>query len=132
MSKEAHIRTLGILVAALITASPVLAGQVDAGAQGVVAPRVISSVQPSYTEAAMRARIEGTVVLGAVVHTDGTAGEITIVRSLDSTNGLDEQAIKALRQWKFEPGTLKGKPVAVRVRVEMDFNLRRSREEPKQ
>ena len=121
------MRTLGILVVTLITASPVLAGQVDAGAQGVVAPRVISSVQPSYTEAAMRARIEGTVVLGAVVQTDGTVAAITIVRSLDSTNGLDEQAINALKQWKFEPGTLKGKPVAVRVRVEMEFNLRRSR-----
>jgi TonB family protein len=45
---------------------------------------------------------------------------------------LDEQAINALKQWKFEPGTLKGKPVAVRVRVEMEFNLRRSREEAKQ
>ena len=125
------MRTVGVLVVALIAATPVLARQVDAGAQGVVAPRVISSVQPKYTEAAMRARIEGTVLLGAVVQDDGTVGEITIVRSLDSTNGLDEQAITALKQWKFEPGTLKGKPVAVRVRVEMTFNLR-AREAPKQ
>ena len=124
------MRTIGVLVVALIAASPGLAGQVDAGAQGVVPPRVISRVNPTYTEAAMRARIEGKVVMNAVVQDDGAVGEVTIVQSLDATNGLDEQAIKALKQWKFEPGTVKGKPVAVRVRVEMEFNLR-AREAPK-
>ena len=79
----------------------------------------------------MRARIEGTVVMSAVVREDGTVDEITIVKSLDATYGLDEEAIKALKLWKFEPGTVKEKPVAVRVRIEMDFNLR-ERAEPKQ
>ena len=63
---------------------------------------------------AIRARIQGVVVLGAIVPVDGTPSEITIVRSLDSTYGLDEQAIAALKQWKFEPGMKEGKPVAVR------------------
>ena len=118
------MRTCGIFIAVLIVTSPVLAEQADVATQGVVAPRVVKSVPPAYTPEAIRARIEGKVVLGAVVKDDGTVGDVTIVRSLDATYGLDEQAIKALNQWTFEPGTLKGKAVAVRVRVEMDFNLR--------
>jgi periplasmic protein TonB len=125
------MRIFGILIALLVAASPVLADQVDANAQGVVSPRVISSVQPKYTQEAMRARIEGQVVMSAVVKDDGTVDEIKIVKSLDSMYGLDEEAMKALKQWKFEAGTLKGKPVAVRVRVEMDFNLRARRDENK-
>ena len=125
------MRTFGLLLAVLVAASPVLARQVDANAEGVAPPRLVSSVKPTYTPEAMRARIEGVVLLGAVVQDDGTVADVTIVRSLDSTYGLDEQAIKALKQWKFEPGTRNGKAVAVRVRVEIAFNLR-SRDESKQ
>jgi protein TonB len=125
------MRTIGILLAALVFTSPVRAEQVDVNAQGVVAPRVVTSVPPAYTAEAMRARIEGQVVMSAVVKDDGTVDEIKIVKSLDSMYGLDEEAMKALKQWKFEPGTLKGKPVAVRVRVEMDFNLRARKDENK-
>ena len=123
-------KTLGMLLAVLVVASPVLARQVEVGAEGVIAPRLVTSVKPTYTAEAMRGRIEGRVVLSAVVQEDGTVGDVTIVRSLDSMYGLDEQAIKALKQWKFVPGTLKGKAVKVRVRVELDFNLR-SRDESK-
>lgn len=125
------MRTIGILLAVLVFTSPVRAEQVDANAQGVVSPRVVKSVPPAYTPEAMRARIEGQVVMSAVVKDDGTVDEIKIVKSLDSMYGLDEEAVKALKQWKFEPGTLKGKPVAVRVQVEMDFNLRARKDENK-
>ena len=126
------MRAFGFIFVLLLAAPSVLARQVEqAGVNGVSAPRVVSSVQPSYTPEAIRARIQGVVVLGAVVPVDGTPSEITIVRSLDSTYGLDEQAIAALKQWKFEPGMKEGKPVAVRVRVEMEFNLR-SRDDTKQ
>ena len=70
-------------------------------------------------------------MLSALVQQDGNVGEITVVRSLDSMYGLDEQAIAALKQWKFEPGTKQGKPVAVRVNVELACNLR-SRDDAKQ
>jgi len=129
--KEAPVRIFGMLIAVLVAASPVSAGQVEAGAQGVVPPRLVKSVKPAYTSEAMRARIEGTVFMSAVVREDGTVDEIAIVKSLDATYGLDEEAIKALKLWKFEPGTVKEKPVAVRVRIEMDFNLR-APDEPKQ
>jgi periplasmic protein TonB len=117
------MRTVAVLIAVLVVGSAVAARQEIVG-NGVTAPRVVKSVQPRYTAEAIRARIEGVVVLGAVVQQDGAVGEITVVRSLDSTNGLDEQAIAALKQWKFEPGTKQGKPVAVRVHVELEFNLR--------
>ena len=124
------MRTLVALIALVVVTSPVAARQEVVG-NGVTAPRVVKSVPPRYTPEAMRARIEGVVVLGAVVQQDGTVGEIAIVRSLDSMYGLDEQAIAALKQWKFEPGTKQGKAVAVRVNVELAFNLR-SRDDAKQ
>jgi TonB family protein len=47
-----------------------------------------------------------------------------VVQSLDSEYGLDDEAVKALKQWEFEPGTKDGAPVAVRVDVEMTFKLK--------
>ena len=55
---------------------------------------------------------------------NGVVGDVEIVESLDKVYGLDDQAIKAIRQWTFEPGTKDGKPVAVRVEVEMTFTLK--------
>jgi periplasmic protein TonB len=92
----------------------------------VTAPRLIAEVKPGYTVNAMRAKIQGSVEMDAVVRPDGSVepGSVRITRSLDSTYGLDEQAIRAVRQWRFRPGTLKGQPVAVRVSVELTFTLR--------
>jgi protein TonB len=92
--------------------------------QGVLAPRLVREVKPQYTAEARAARIQGTIGLDAVVLKDGTVGEINVTRSLDSVYGLDEQAIKAMKQWEFEPGKKDGKPVPVRVDVEMTFTLK--------
>ena len=97
---------------------------VDGKAPGVTLPKVISEVKPEYTPEAMRARIQGTVIMRAVVRTDGTPGDIEITKSLDAEHGLDKQAMTALSQWRFEPGRKDGKAVAVRVTVEMTFTLR--------
>ena len=91
---------------------------------GVKAPRLISDVKPQYTPEAMQARIQGTVWLLAVVLTTGEVGEVEVTQSLDTVYGLDDEAVKALRQWRFEPGTKDGKAVAVRVEVEMTFKLK--------
>jgi TonB family protein len=90
---------------------------------GVSSPRLIQRVSPEYTVAATRARIEGEVVLYAVVLPDGSVGDITVFRSLDPVFGLDEEAIRAARQWRFLPGRRLGEPVAVRVKLEIFFNL---------
>ena len=93
---------------------------------GVTPPELIREVKPGYTIEAMRAKVQGVVELDVVVLADGTIDprRIRIARSLDSTFGLDGQAIAAVKQWRFRPGTYKNQPVAVRVRVELTFTLR--------
>lgn len=89
---------------------------------GVTAPRLIEQVRPRYTGEALRKAITGTVVLEAVVTADGCASQIRVVRSLD--RGLDQEAIAAVMQWRFEPGRLDGTPVDVLVTILVDFSLR--------
>ena len=90
---------------------------------GVKAPQLVKEVKPNYTEAAMRRRVEGVVEMKVVVLADGTvADDVRIARSLDED--LDQQAIIAVRQWTFKPGTKDGTPVAVQVNIEMTFTLK--------
>ncbi len=89
---------------------------------GIVNPRLLREVRPQYTAEALRAKITGTVYLKMVVLPDGTVGDVRITRSLDL--GLDEEAVKAARQWLFEPGTRFGEPVAILVNLALDFNPR--------
>ena len=79
---------------------------------GVETPRLLREVKPQYTAQAMRAKIQGEVLLECIVQPDGSVGNIRVVRSLDSAFGLDQEAIKAARQWRFAPGTRQGQPVA--------------------
>jgi TonB family protein len=97
---------------------------VDSHDADVSWPVVVSSVRPSYTPAALEAKIEGQALLSAVVLTDGTVGEVTVTESLDRVYGLDDEAVKAVKQWRFKAGTKKGSPVAVRVDVEIRFTLK--------
>ena len=92
---------------------------------GVTLPRVVREVKPEYTPAAMQAKIQGTVWLTAVVLASGDVGDVAVVKSLDTEHGLDQQAVDATRQWKFEPGTKEGKPVSVEVTIEMTFTLKK-------
>jgi periplasmic protein TonB len=100
------------------------APQVYAPGNGVTLPSVVKEVRPEYTKEAKEARIQGTVLLDCVVLTDGKVGNVSVSRSLDSTFGLDQEAVKAAKQWLFKPGTKDGKPVAVRVMIELTFMLK--------
>ena len=91
---------------------------------GVDPPRVLREIRPEYTSEAMRARIQGTVWLDVIVLPDGTVGDVTVSKSLDTVFGLDSQAVAAARQWLFAPGIRLGEPVAVLVTLELFFNLR--------
>jgi periplasmic protein TonB len=93
---------------------------------GVTPPRLIKEVKPNYTGDAMRAKLQGVVEMEALVLADGSVdpGGIRITRSLDAALGLDQQAIIAVKQWRFRPGTYRGQPVAMRVNVELTFTLR--------
>lgn len=89
----------------------------------VTAPTIRSEVRPSYTSEALRTTIQGSVILELVVRRDGQPTDIRIVQSLDPS-GLDKEAIKAVRQWRFNPGRIADTPVDVLVTVVMDFWIR--------
>jgi protein TonB len=99
-------------------------GPFQDGAPGVVSPQVLFERKPQYTAEAIRAKAEGTILLEATVLVDGTVGAVRLVRSLDESFGLEQKAIEAVRGWRFRPGTYFGKPVAVKVLIELSFTLR--------
>jgi len=88
---------------------------------GVSAPRPIVTPEPEYSEEARKAKYQGTCVLWLVVGPDGQTRDIKVARTLGL--GLDQKAIEAVKQWKFEPAMKDGKPVAVQVNVEVTFRL---------
>jgi protein TonB len=89
----------------------------------VTSPQLLSQVRPTYTVDAVHQRIQGSVVLELVVTSEGAPSEIRVVQSLDPA-GLDKEAIKAVRQWRFTPGRLADTPVNVLVTVVLDFTIR--------
>jgi TonB family protein len=95
---------------------------------GVSAPVPTYKVEPEYTTEAHAAHVEGTTLLSMVVSPEGTATDVKIVKSLDK--GLDENAVEAVRQWKFKPGLKAGKPVPVIAKVEINFRLLEKPPEP--
>ncbi|HEX8816713.1 MAG TPA: energy transducer TonB [Terriglobales bacterium] len=88
---------------------------------GVSAPRIIYQPDPEYSEEARKAKYSGTCVLWLVVGPDGHPRDIQVRRTLGL--GLDEKAIEAVKQWKFEPAMKDGRPVAVQITVEVTFHL---------
>jgi TonB family protein len=93
------------------------------GKDGVTLPRAIYQPSPEFSEEARRKKLDGTVMLSLVVTPDGNTTDIKVTTPLGS--GLDEKAIAAVRQWKFEPATKDGKPVAVKIKVEVSFHFRK-------
>jgi TonB family protein len=88
---------------------------------GVSAPRPIYDPDPEYSEQARQAKYQGAVLLWVVVGPDGRPRDIRVQRSLGM--GLDEKAIEAVKQWRFEPARKDGQPVAVQVNIEVNFRL---------
>jgi TonB family protein len=88
---------------------------------GVSAPKVLYDPDPEYSEEARKAKYQGTVVLWLVVAPDGKPQDIKVQRSLGM--GLDEKAIEAVRQWRFEPAKKDGHAVPVMINVEVNFRL---------
>lgn len=89
---------------------------------GVTAPKLIKRVDPEYSDAARESRIQGTVIVQGIVQTGGTISVTRVLRSLNPE--LDHSALDAMKQWRFEPGKLRGVPVPVELDVEIGFNLK--------
>jgi TonB family protein len=87
-------------------------------------PKLTHLVKAEYSEEAMKRRITGEVLVQGVVGVDGVIRDLRITRSLDPVFGLDQQALKAVAQYQFEPGTKTGTPVPVTVTVEVTFNMK--------
>ena len=119
------MRTASLVVAAAFAArSIVFAAPLPQEPPGkdVTMPSVVREVKPIYPDSVKKERIQGIVTLNAVVKKDGTVGDVTVKKPLHAE--LDEEAVKAMKQWQFKPGTKEGKPVDVAVDVEMTFTLK--------
>lgn len=92
-------------------------------ANNVKWPSILREIQPHYTQAAMRAKIQGAVEIELIVGADGTVVAAHITKGLDAQHGLDDAALTAARYWVFNPGTKDGVPVPTRVSLVLEFRL---------
>lgn len=82
-------------------------------------PRPISTPQPSYPKQAREGRRAGPIVVRMVVGSDGRTHDVKVQRGISPA--LDQAAVEAVEKWQFKPATKEGKPVAVLVDTEFDF-----------
>jgi TonB family protein len=94
------------------------------GESDLSAPEAIRKVDPVYPQELVHDRVEGVVVLYAVIYADGTVGEVRVLEGFDER--LNENARKALAQWRFRPGTKDGTAVDVEAVVRVPFKVPRN------
>ena len=88
----------------------------------VMAAKLVKKVSPDYPAAAKEQRIEGTVRLEALIARDGTVRELKVI---EGDPALAKVAVDAVRQWRYQPTLLGGKPVEVKTNIEVVFTLSR-------
>jgi len=88
---------------------------------GVSAPGVLSKQEPAYSDAALKKRIQGTVIISLVVDPSGMPADIAAQLPLGV--GLDERAVEAVRTWRFQPGKKDGQPINIQAQIEVNFRL---------
>jgi protein TonB len=87
----------------------------------VLRPRIVERVEPQYTEMARRARLEGTVIVEAVIDETGHVVNVKVLKGLPM--GLDKAAVDAVSRWRFEPATLHGRAVKVFYSLTVNFRV---------
>jgi len=105
----------------LPTTPPATAQQRLRAGADVELPRLLERVQPEYPELAVRARLECTVILQAVIGKTGAVIDVKILRGCSL--GLDDSAANAVYQWQYTPTTVSGRPVEVIANVTVHFEL---------
>ncbi len=104
---------------------PPATGPLMPGIGGVTEPELIveTKLEPVYPDMARRARIEGKVILQAVISKTGEVSDLTIMREPAADLGFSEAAIEAVQQWRYRPATQNGRPVDVFITVVVHFSL---------
>jgi len=118
------LRSALVPLALLLLGPGLLCGQeqpLAAGSDGVPVPKKKKHVQPVYPKEALAKGIRGIVILDLVIDTDGQVAEMHIIRSIP---GLDEAALAAAGQWRYDPVKVDGRPVSVRLTVPITFALK--------
>ena len=88
---------------------------------GVTLPKVTREVRANYTSDAMHEQVTGRVGVECIVELDGVPSHIRVVKPLHPS--LDNEAVKAIEQWRFTPGTKDGKPARIQITIEMTFSM---------
>lgn len=103
---------------------PAPSGPMDETTLGLVLPvRLPGAAKPEYPAMARAVRLEGTVVLEAIIDKTGRVTSIRVIREPEVRAGFAEAAIAAVSQWRYEPGLYGGEPVAVSMTVVVDFRI---------
>jgi protein TonB len=113
---------VGPAVPVLATPEPVNDKPIQVGG-AVLKPEVIVRTEPRYTELARKARVEGVVVIQAVIDERGYVTDVQLLRG--QPMGLDQAAMDAVKTWRFKPATLHGQPVKVYFNLTVNFTLQR-------
>jgi protein TonB len=87
----------------------------------VVPPELITKVQPVYPEIARKARVQGVVIVEAIIDKRGNVTDVRVLRGLPM--GVSEAATAAIDKWKYKPAMLNGRPVSVYLTVTVTFTL---------
>jgi protein TonB len=87
----------------------------------VKAPQLVNKVEPSYPEAARKARMEGVVILEAIITASGNVEDVKVLKSVNPL--LDAAPTRAVSQWRYRRATLNGRAVRVYLTVTVTFNL---------
>lgn len=120
-----HTPYLLLLATILIPGNPPLQAQQDdkvyTAQDGIVLPKLTHSIQPAYTPEAQDRHIMGDVTLSLEVDKEGKPRNIKVVEGLDP--GLDKNAIAALSEWRFDPGTKDGHRVITAAKIRVSFRL---------
>jgi len=104
---------------------PPPSGPLLAGVGDVTNPVLIpeSKIEPEYPELARVARLEGNVILQAIIRADGSVGDVQVLRTNRPNMGFEDAAVEAVKQWRYKPATQNGRPVEVYFTVFVDFKL---------
>ena len=95
----------------------------NAGYGDVPELELIYRVEPDYPDPARTARLDGLVILEAIVNTRGDVVDVTVLQTSPPRFGFAEKAVEAVSQWRFRPSIYRGRPVNVRIRFSVEFNL---------